>query len=99
MALTAGLLSVAVRRNVPMSDADRQRAVTLGFLAFVVLFPILAAILLRSTLYDAVRHFLFVIPPLAVLAADREQPSSANAANRTRCSCRWYPRDRRTYRA
>ena len=41
----------------------------LGFLAFVVLLPILIAIVLRSTLYDAVRHFLFVIPPLAVLAA------------------------------
>jgi 4-amino-4-deoxy-L-arabinose transferase-like glycosyltransferase len=41
----------------------------LGFLGFVVLFPIATALFLRSTLYDAVRHFLFVIPPLAVLAA------------------------------
>jgi len=40
-----------------------------GFLAFVVLLPILMAMVLRSTLYDGVRHFLFVIPPLAVLAA------------------------------
>ena len=41
----------------------------LWFLTFVVLFPIATAVILRSTLYDAVRHFLFLIPPLAVLAA------------------------------
>ena len=48
--------------------SDRRRH-ALGFLGFVVLFPIATAIVLRATLYDAVRHFLFVIPPLAVLAA------------------------------
>jgi hypothetical protein len=42
---------------------------TLSFLLFAALFPVAAAILLRSTLYDAVRHFLFIIPPLAVLSA------------------------------
>jgi hypothetical protein len=69
VALAAGLLSLAVQRSTPTTDEDRQRAVTLGFLGFVVLFPILVAVLMRSALYDAVRHFLFVIPPLAVLAA------------------------------
>lgn len=38
------------------------------FLLFVILFPIAGAILTRSTLYDGLRHFLFVMPPLAVLA-------------------------------
>jgi 4-amino-4-deoxy-L-arabinose transferase-like glycosyltransferase len=49
--------------------ARRDRPeMNVGFLAFVVLFPIAVAMVLRSTLYDAVRHFLFIIPPLAVLA-------------------------------
>jgi hypothetical protein len=69
VAIAAGVLSLAVQRSALTTDEDRQRAVTLGFLAFVVLFPILVPVLLRSALYDAVRHFLFVIPPLAVLAA------------------------------
>jgi hypothetical protein len=69
VAAAAGLLSLAVRRMAPATDEDRQRAVTLGFLGFVVLFPILAPVLMRSALYDAVRHFLFVIPPVAVLTA------------------------------
>jgi hypothetical protein len=69
VAAAAGLLSLTVRRMMPTTDEDRQRAVTLGFLAFVAIFPVMAAVLLRSALYDAVRHFLFVIPPLAVLAA------------------------------
>jgi hypothetical protein len=51
-----------------MAEHSTSR-IELGFLAFVVLFPIAAAMILRSTLYDAVRHFLFVVPPLAVLAA------------------------------
>jgi hypothetical protein len=69
VAVAAGLLSLAVRRSAPTTDEDRQRAVMLGFLAFVVLFPVLAAVLLRSALYDAVRQLLFVVPPLAVLTA------------------------------
>ncbi|WP_257449017.1 hypothetical protein [Archangium lipolyticum] len=40
-----------------------------GLLLFAVLFPIAAAIVARSTVYDGMRHFLFVLPPLAVLAA------------------------------
>jgi hypothetical protein len=69
VALAAGLLPLAMQRTAPTTDEDRQRAMTLGFLAFVVVFPVLTAVLLRSALYDAVRHFLFLIPALAVLAA------------------------------
>jgi 4-amino-4-deoxy-L-arabinose transferase-like glycosyltransferase len=38
-------------------------------LTLAVLFPIGSAIVLRSTLYDGMRHFIFTLPPLAVLAA------------------------------
>jgi hypothetical protein len=40
-----------------------------GLLLFSVLFPMGAAIAARSTVYDGMRHFLFILPPLAVLAA------------------------------
>jgi hypothetical protein len=61
--------------NQPQSRIDTRqlrpgdRTAELVFLSFVVLFPIATAMVLRSTLYDGVRHLLFVIPPLAVLAA------------------------------
>jgi hypothetical protein len=58
------------RRHIdPQQLRPGNRTAELAFLAFVVLFPIATAIALRSTLYDGVRHLLFVIPPLAVLAA------------------------------
>lgn len=34
-----------------------------------VIFPVTAILVARSTLYDAVRHLLFTIPPLAVISA------------------------------
>ena len=39
-----------------------------GLLLFATLFPPIYAILLGSTLYDGIRHFLFIIPPMACLA-------------------------------
>ena len=39
------------------------------FLALAACLPLLAAILMRSRLYDGLRHFLFTLPPLAILAA------------------------------
>ena len=62
VALMAGILGLLFSRH-------RRPRPELAFLGFVVLFPVATAMILRSTLYDAVRHFLFVIPPLAVLAA------------------------------
>jgi hypothetical protein len=46
-------------------DVDRQSKIL--FLVFATLFPIVAAMVKRPILYDGNRHFLFVIPPLAVL--------------------------------
>ncbi|MFW2388053.1 MAG: glycosyltransferase family 39 protein, partial [Polyangiales bacterium] len=40
-----------------------------AFLSFAIVFPVSYAILGRSTIYDGLRHFLFVLPPLCVLAA------------------------------
>lgn len=38
------------------------------FLVFAAFFPLAVAIAMRPVLYDVHRHFLFVIPPLAVLS-------------------------------
>ena len=40
-----------------------------AFLVSAIAFPVVAAIVLRSTLYDALRHVLFLIAPMAALAA------------------------------
>ena len=62
VALAAAIVGcLFARRCTPRMD--------LTFLGFVVAFPVATAMILHSTLYDGVRHFLFVIPPLAILAA------------------------------
>ncbi|MDA8231275.1 MAG: glycosyltransferase family 39 protein [Magnetospirillum sp.] len=60
-ALAGGL---ALRRRRPDEDG---RVVALTLLA--ALFPIAFFIVFRPTAYDGLRHFLFVIPPIAVLSA------------------------------
>jgi 4-amino-4-deoxy-L-arabinose transferase-like glycosyltransferase len=47
----------------------RAQALRIGLVAFAVLFPLVYAFATRATLYDGIRHFLFVLPPLAALAA------------------------------
>ena len=47
--------------------ADSRKLVKLAVLGLAILFPITAAIVLHSPLYNAMRHFLFIVPPLAVL--------------------------------
>jgi len=44
------------------------RGACIALLIFAVLFPPTYAILRKATLYDGLRHFLFVLPPLCVLA-------------------------------
>lgn len=48
---------------------DRDMLLLLGLLAFTALFPMAYAIYKQSALYDGIRHFLFVYPALAVIAA------------------------------
>jgi len=47
---------------------ERQRLAVGGLLAFAILFPPLYAIIKRSPLYDGLRHFLFLVPTLTVIA-------------------------------
>jgi len=58
-----------VRTGGFRSASMRAGLLEWGTLGFAALFPITYAILSRSTLYDEMRHFLFVVPLIAVLAA------------------------------
>ncbi|MFC1844191.1 glycosyltransferase family 39 protein [Thermodesulfobacteriota bacterium] len=46
---------------------NKERIIFITFLLFSSLFPVTYVILKHSPLYDGIRHFLFVIPILAVL--------------------------------
>ncbi len=68
--LSLGVATVVTRKLVKRSandgsDPDRQSK--LLFLIFATCFPVASAMAMRPILYDGNRHFLFVIPPLAVL--------------------------------
>jgi hypothetical protein len=51
------------RRSVSRSTAERLA------LGFFILFPLAYGIIRASSLYDGLRHFLFVVPPLVIAAA------------------------------
>ncbi|MEA2976788.1 MAG: hypothetical protein QOF19_2308 [Alphaproteobacteria bacterium] len=52
----------AMRRDLP----PRQRAVLL-LVALAAIFPIALTVALRPAMYNGIRHFIYVLPPLAVL--------------------------------
>jgi hypothetical protein len=69
--LGASALSRAARRGLV-----ECRAETLGLflLGFAIVFPVAYAIAIKAVLFDGMRHFIFLLPPIAVaaaLAADR----------------------------
>ena len=67
---------------LPLSGRSQRATIALWS---VVLFPILYVTGTRATLYDSVRHLLFVLPPLAVLAG----AGLAHTWRRTPLRWRW----------
>jgi 4-amino-4-deoxy-L-arabinose transferase-like glycosyltransferase len=61
---TAGALIAAGRRSLP---ANRRAVFLLVVLAATL--PILVTVLARPAMYNGIRHFVFVLPPFAVLGA------------------------------
>ncbi|HEY7664902.1 MAG TPA: glycosyltransferase family 39 protein [Xanthobacteraceae bacterium] len=59
----AGALVAAFRSGIPVN----RRAVLL-LIALAALLPLAATVALRPAMYNGIRHFVFVLPPLAVLA-------------------------------
>src|SRR5262245_42079098 len=62
---TGSLFSALTLR--PSQTKDFQVTVSYSLIAFSVAFPLIYAILTTPRLYDEVRHFLFVVPPLCCL--------------------------------
>jgi 4-amino-4-deoxy-L-arabinose transferase-like glycosyltransferase len=62
LAGTAGALIAACRRSLPVN----RRAVFL-LVVLAATLPILATVLARPAMYNGIRHFVFVLPPFAVL--------------------------------
>lgn len=50
-------------------ERARGPLLRVGLVAFAVLLPTLYAVLSRAVIYDGIRHFLFVLPPVTALAA------------------------------
>src|SRR5215470_12733536 len=68
-------------------DVARNRRAVLALIALAALLPLVVTVLLRPAMYNGIRHFVFVLPPLAVLGGlagawlfERVRRSSAVAA-------------------
>jgi hypothetical protein len=67
LALCPAIWMVAlVRRRTALS---RETVLAYFILGFTIVFPIAYAIAIKAVLFDGMRHFLFVLPPIAVAAA------------------------------
>jgi hypothetical protein len=69
LVFVAGLALGISRFAGALRRLDWERAVGPGLLTFAILFPPIYAIRAQSTLYDGIRHFLFILAPLAVLGS------------------------------
>lgn len=69
LAIAAFVLFVLSARRRRRDTWQLSRMFAIGIVAFAVVFPQLYAIVARSVVYDGLRHFLFLTPPLIVIAA------------------------------
>jgi hypothetical protein len=68
VAFVLGALALARRLRRPLDGAARLRVVQILWVAALALLPVAWVVAMRTPLYDGLRHFLFVMPLLAVLA-------------------------------
>lgn len=66
--ISTPLVTLAGAAVSPLVVSDRTNALRIAGLWFVLTFPIATAIVMGSTLYDAVRHLMFVRPVLVLIA-------------------------------
>ncbi len=67
LAVAAGLAGWSLLRN--RTALAGPRGLQMLLLALAAFFPVLFFVLIRPTAYNGLRHFLFVVPPMAVMAA------------------------------
>ena len=67
----AALAATGLVRILARGELAPRRAEVLGLflLGFSIVFPVAYAILIKAVLFDGMRHFIFVLPPIAVAAA------------------------------
>ena len=66
--LAAPIVAFPALRGVPPSER-RHWVLRHALLAFAILFPVCYAIAVRAVLFDGMRHFIFALPLIAVVAA------------------------------
>jgi hypothetical protein len=66
-AMLAVLIALLTRWTNKVEMTPRRRA-DVVFIAFVALFPVFCEMLTEGPAFTGIRHFLFVMPPLAILA-------------------------------
>jgi Dolichyl-phosphate-mannose-protein mannosyltransferase len=62
---------VTAWRALRHRETKLERSAILGrfLVGFAIVFPVAYAIAIRAVLFDGMRHFMFVLPPIAVVAA------------------------------
>ncbi len=71
LVIFAGAALALVTAACPFRPRDwlrSRRHREIGLLAFMVVFPVLVQVISRGPAFTGMRHFLFVVPPLAALA-------------------------------
>lgn len=66
-----GLLTLAIAGaflSLPRKDVTARRKTIFLMLTLAATLPLIVAMVKRPALYNGIRHFIFVIPPMAVLA-------------------------------
>jgi hypothetical protein len=61
-----GLARLGIDRRL---GQRREAVLGLFLLGFTIVFPVAYAIIIKAVLFDGMRHFIFVLPPIAVAAA------------------------------
>jgi hypothetical protein len=86
VALAAGIGCAAVRHGgLDRLAEPRGRAWTA--VAIAAMLPVVYAVMFRPVLYNGLRHFLFVLPPLAVLAAAGLQAMLLRGSGPAQAAC------------
>jgi hypothetical protein len=69
--LAAPILGLVAAIRLARRRLDWRRETVLGLflLGLTILFPVTYAIAIKAVLFDGMRHFIFVLPPIAVAAA------------------------------
>jgi hypothetical protein len=69
LTLLLALAALPIGIWVAIRDRERTAAIQHIVLATSIIFPVAYAVAIRAVLFDGMRHFIFVLPPIAVVAA------------------------------